>query len=77
MGNQLPPETIREVNRVLERVWADVAEERRASKQRLVRAQELVARTEELLAEMRAREGQQLEAELTDFLGGPGEAEQG
>ncbi len=77
MGDQLPPETVREVDLVLRRVWDELAEEQRASQQRLRRAQELVTRTEELLAEMRAVEAQQLEAELADFLGTPGEAEPG
>ena len=77
MGDQLPPETVREVDLVLERVWNDLAEERRASQQRLRRAQELMARTEELLAEMRAAESQQLEADLAEFLGTAGEAEPG
>ncbi len=77
MGDQLPPETVREVDLVLGRVWDELAEEQRASQQRLRRAQELVARTEELLAEMRAVEAQQLEAELAEFLGTPGEAEPG
>ncbi len=77
MGDQLPPETVREVDLVLGQVWNDLAEERRASQERLRRAQELMDRTEELLAEMRAAEAQQLEAELTDFFGSAGEAEQG
>lgn len=77
MGDQLPPETVREVDFVLRRVWDDLAEERRASEQRLRRAQELVERTEELLAEMRAVEARQLEADLAEFLGFTGEAEAG
>lgn len=77
MGDQLPPETVREVNLVLSRVWDDLAEEQRASEQRLRRAQELVDRTEELLADMRAVEARQLEADLAEFLGFTGEAEGG
>ena len=77
MGDHVPPETVREVDLVLRRVWDELAEERLASKQRLRRAQELVDRTEELLAEMRAMEARQLEAELAEFLGIAGEAEPG
>ncbi len=77
MGDQLPPETVREVDLVLRRVWDDLAEEQRASEQRLRRAQDLVDRTEELLADMRAMEARQLEADLAEFLGLTGEAEAG
>lgn len=72
MGDQLPAETVREVDSVLERVWAEVGDERRATKERLRRAQELMVEAEDLLAEMRAAEAQQLETELSEFLGGEG-----
>ncbi|MBW3556877.1 MAG: hypothetical protein KY454_08060 [Actinobacteria bacterium] len=75
MGDQLPPETVREIDLVLGRVWADVADEREASRQRLRRAQELITRTEELLAQMCQADARQLEADLSDFLGRPDEGD--
>lgn len=74
MGDQLHDETVREVDSVLERVWAEVSDERRATKKRLRRAHELMVEAEDLLAEMRAAEAQQLETELTELLGREGEA---
>ena len=64
MTDHLPPDVIRELDHILEPVWAEEMESRRATDERLRKAQEAMASTEELLAEMKDAETDRLAEEL-------------
>lgn len=64
MTDRLPPELVRQVDRILEHAWAQEVEARRATDERLRKAQEAMASTERLLAQMREAETERLPEEL-------------